>query len=229
MLSRGLRPRRLWGKTVIAGRLLAKSKPTIPIIPAKAKKRNELPRRNDYRNDSRTAAGYDNGVLKLNGGEGIMPGGVKMVRTEKFVFERRHTAGDAAVDGLLAGAAGGVAMAGVLVVSALLTGEGPVRMLARFAPAGSASPLTGAMIHLAVSAVYGLLFGVVYRLVGRGRLAGWPAGVVLGLVYGLVLILVAQGLASTAAGSVLREIPALHFAVAHLVYGAVTGWLIARS
>ena len=33
-----------------------------------------------------------------------------MVRTEKMVSERRHTAGDAAVDGLLAGAAGGVAM-----------------------------------------------------------------------------------------------------------------------
>ena len=152
-----------------------------------------------------------------------------MVRTEKMVSERRRTAGDAAVDGLLAGAAGGVAMAGVLIVSAWLTGEGPVRMLARFAPAGSASPLTGALIHLAVSAVYGLLFGVVYRLVGRGRLAGRPSGVVLGLVYGLALILVAQGLSSTAAGSVLREIPALHFAVAHLVFGAVTGWLIARS
>ena len=67
------------------------------------------------------------------------------------------------------------------------------------------------------------------RLVGRGRLAGRPVGVVLGLAYGLALILVAQGLASTPAGSVLREIPALHFIVAHLVYGAVTGWLIARS
>lgn len=120
-------------------------------------------------------------------------------------------------------------MAGVLIVSALLTSEGPLRMLVRFAPAGSASPLTGAMIHLAVSAVYGLLFGVIYRLVGRGRLVGRPAGVLLGLVYGLALILVAQGLASTAAGSVLRDIPALHFAVAHLVYGAVTGWLIART
>ena len=92
----------------------------------------------------------------------------------------------------------------------------------------SASPLTGAMIHLAVSAVYGLLFGVIYRLIGRGRLAGEPAGLLLGLVYGLALNVVAQGLAATATGSTLREIPALHFAVSHLVFGAVTGWLSAR-
>ena len=118
-----------------------------------------------------------------------------MVRTEKMVSERRHTAGDAAVDGLLAGAAGGVAMAAVLVASGLLAGAGPASTLAHFSPAGSASPLTGGLIHLAVSAVYGLLFGVIYRLVRRGRLAGWPAGVILGMVYGAVLALVAQGLA----------------------------------
>ena len=152
-----------------------------------------------------------------------------MVRTEKMVSERRHTAGDAAVDGLLAGAGGGIAMAAVLVASGLLAGAGPASTLARFSPAGSASPLTGGLIHLAVSAVYGLLFGVIYRLVRRGRLAGRPADVILGLVYGAVLALVAQGLAATPAGSVLQEIPALHFAVAHLVYGAVTGWLVGRS
>jgi hypothetical protein len=152
-----------------------------------------------------------------------------MVRTEKMISERRRTAGDAAVDGLLAGAAGAIAMTGVLVVSAWLTGGEPLGMFARFAPAGSAAPLTGAMIHLAVSAVYGLLFGVIYWLLGRGRLGGWPSGVALGLVYGLALALVAQGLAATSAGAALREIPPLHFVVAHLVYGAVTGWQIARS
>ncbi|MFZ1403703.1 MAG: hypothetical protein WAW03_11500, partial [Anaerolineae bacterium] len=117
----------------------------------------------------------------------------------------------------------------VLVASGLLAGAGPASTLARFSPAGSASPLTGGLIHLAVSAVYGLLFGVIYRLVRRGRLAGRPAGVILGLAYGLLLMVVAQGLAATPAGSVLQEIPALHFAVAHLVYGAVTGWLVGRS
>ncbi len=41
MLTRSLRPRRLWGRTVVAGRRLAKSEPAVPIIPAKDEKRNE--------------------------------------------------------------------------------------------------------------------------------------------------------------------------------------------
>ena len=53
-----------------------------------------------------------------------MPGGTPMVRTEKTVDERRQTAGDAAVDGLLAGAAGGIAMAVYLVVAGLLGAKG---------------------------------------------------------------------------------------------------------
>ena len=59
-----------------------------------------------------------------------------MVRTEKTVDERRQTAGDAAVDGLLAGAAAGIAMAVYLVVAGLLAGEGPASVLARFDPRG---------------------------------------------------------------------------------------------
>ena len=57
-----------------------------------------------------------------------------MVRTEKTVDERRQTAGDAAVDGLLAGAAAGIAMAVYLVVAGLLAGEGPASVFARFDP-----------------------------------------------------------------------------------------------
>ena len=51
----------------------------------------------------------------------------------------------------------------------------------------------------------------------------------IGLAYGLVLLLVARGLALTGAGAALREIPAWHLAIAHLVYGLVLGWLVARS
>ena len=125
-----------------------------------------------------------------------------MARTEKVVDGRLRTAGDAAVDGLLAGAAAGIAMAAYLVVIGLVAGEGPAVVLARFDPsgAGAASPLIGALMHLAVSAVYGLLFGLIYRLIGRGRLAGRAAGALMGLVYGLALLLVAQGLALTERG-----------------------------
>jgi hypothetical protein len=198
------------------------------MIPQERGKRNELPRRNGCRNDSGTGTGYDDGVLKLSYWEGIMPGGTRMVRTGKAVSERQRTAGDAAVDGLLAGAGAGIAMAAYLVVIGLLAGEGPASVLTRFDPARQGSPLIGVMIHLAVSAVYGLLFGVIYRLVGRGRLSGRAAGALIGLAYGLALLLVAQGLALTGAGVALRGIPALHFTAAHLVYGVVLGWLVAR-
>ena len=159
-----------------------------------------------------------------------MPGGTKMVRTENMGTTRRRTAGDTAVDGLLAGAVAGIAMAVYLVVAGLLAGEGPAVVLARFDPsgAGAASPLIGAVMHLAVSAVYGLLFGLIYRLIGRDRLAGRAAGALMGLVYGLVLLLVAQGLALISASVPLREISALHFALAHLIYGLLLGWLVAR-
>jgi hypothetical protein len=151
-----------------------------------------------------------------------------MVRTEKAVDERRQTAGDAAVDGLLAGAAAGVAMAAYLVVAGLLAGEGPASVLARFDPARQGAPFVGAVIHLAVSAVYGLLFGLIYRLIGRGRLSGRTAGALIGLAYGLVLLLIAQGLTAVNAGAALREILTVHFALAHLIYGLVLGWLVAR-
>jgi Family of unknown function (DUF6789) len=152
-----------------------------------------------------------------------------MVRTERTADERRRTAGDAAVDGLLAGAVAGVAMAVYLVAASLLAGEGPASVLARFDPVRPGSPLIGAVMHLAVSAVYGLLFGVIYRLIGRGRLSGRTAGALMGLVYGLVLLLLAQGLTLTGAGATLREIPVAQFAIAHLVYGLILGWLVARS
>lgn len=151
-----------------------------------------------------------------------------MVRTQRWVAGRRRTAGDAAVEGLLAGVGAGIAMAAWLLIAGVLTGDEPARTLARFDPATAASPLTGALIHLAVSAVYGLTFGVIHRLLGRGRLAGTAAGVWLGLAYGLALLLLAQGLAGLDAGAGLREIPSVHFGVAHLLYGAVVGWLVGR-
>ena len=84
-------------------------------------------------------------------------------------------------------------------------------------------------MHLAVSAVYGLLFGLIYRLIGRGRLAGRTASALMGLVYGLALLLAGARAdlhrrRRAAAGDLGRG-----FAIAHLIYGLVLGWLVARS
>ena len=152
-----------------------------------------------------------------------------MARIAKTIPLSQKSAGDAAVDGLLAGASAGLVMAVVLMVAGLGAGEGPATTLGRFDPAGSALWLIGALSHLAMSAVYGVFFGMIYRLVGSGRHAGLKSGVVLGLAYGFILLLMAQGLAATPAGIPLREFPALHFAIAHLVYGVVLGWLIGRN
>jgi hypothetical protein len=152
-----------------------------------------------------------------------------MVRTDKGIPERRHVAGDAAVDGLLAGTGAGMAMAATLVAGGLLAGEGPAAVLARFDPSGTASPLTGTLMHLAVSAVYGLLFGVLLRLIARGRPVRRRIAVLAGLVFGLVLLLLAQALLATPSGAALRMIPASHFTIAHLIYGGVLGGLAGRS
>jgi hypothetical protein len=53
----------------------------------------------------------------------------------------------------------------------------------------------------------------------------WPAG----LAYGLVLLLVAEVIVLPATGSPLRDIPIVHFALAHVIYGVVLGLLIARA
>ena len=76
-----------------------------------------------------------------------------MTRTGAIVAEDQHATGDAAVDGLLAGGAVGIVMAAYLVVTVLVADAGTPSILARFGPASQGSPLIGAAIRLAVSAV----------------------------------------------------------------------------
>lgn len=145
-----------------------------------------------------------------------------MSNSEPLTREKAQI-GDAAVDGLMHGVAAGAAMAAYLVVVGLVSGEGPAQMLARFDP-GGASPLTGALMHLAVSGVYGIGFALIQRLVGR-RVPSWLAG----LIYGVLLLLVAEAIVPPGASSPLRAIPALHFAVAHGLYGLTLGILNAKT
>ncbi len=139
--------------------------------------------------------------------------------------------GDAAADGLLKGIVAGVVMAVYLVLVGLVVGEGPGTVLARFAPSGGASVMTGALVHLAVSAVYGALFGVGWHVVKRrqpfdkrraGSLPPWLAG----LLYGVILLVVAEAALLAGADSPQREIPLVHFAAAHVIYGVSLGLLM---
>ncbi len=148
------------------------------------------------------------------------------MKTESWPQTNR-TWGDAAVDGLLAGVAAGLVMAAYVLVVGLVAGHAWPDILAQFDPGLTPLPLTGALTHLAVAGVYGALFGVGWRLLHRA----WPRlpAVAVGLAYGLALwALAALVTSSRPSGEWLRVLPALHLAVAHLLYGVVLGVAIHR-
>lgn len=137
--------------------------------------------------------------------------------------KKNSKTGDAAVDGLLAGLGAGVVMAVYLLITGMLGGETMGTTLGRFAPGGETTPLPGLLSHLAVSGIYGAVFGVIY-LPLRKRVPAWVAG----LVYAGVVFLVAQYVLLPGTGSSLLEISPVHFGLAHLLYGGVLGWQVGR-
>ena len=134
-------------------------------------------------------------------------------------FKDRGTLGEMAVEGLFAGIAAGIVMLLYLMVSGMLSGDAASVMPGRFSIQVPPNPLQGALLHLAVSGIYGMLFGILWSLVG-GRVSSWPAG----LLYALVIYLLGRFVLLPGAGSPLLEIAPLHFAIAHLVYGLGLGF-----
>ncbi|MEZ4766879.1 MAG: hypothetical protein R2844_00425 [Caldilineales bacterium] len=147
-----------------------------------------------------------------------------MASTDTF-SSKRTTAGDAAVGGLFHGLVAGLAMAVYIVLAGLMQGIGPVMIWTRLGGALD-NPVSGLLAHLAVSGVYGVVWGLLWRpLHSRlSRIPAWAAG----LVYGLVLMVIAQA-AVAALNPLLMDIGLAHRLVAHLVYGLVLGLLTARS
>jgi hypothetical protein len=140
--------------------------------------------------------------------------------------------GEAAVEGLFSGVQAGVLMAGVLVMTGLLRGRSPLAILEAFTPAPmNPSPLTGLLIHLAVSGIYGVIFAAIYYLVPRRftRFSpGW-AFLVFGALYGLFLYLAAVLLILPGRLTSLGQIALPDFALAHLLYGLALGGLFFRQ
>jgi hypothetical protein len=145
------------------------------------------------------------------------------------LIRARSSIGDAAVDGLLNGVVAGVVMAIYLMISGVLTGAGLAATLSAFDLGQGVSPVRGALIHLAVAAIYGMVFSLIYRLIGRGRSIGRGGNVLIGLAYGLLLWLITQIAFAAGINVVLSSLPAVHFAAAHLAYGALLGWLASRT
>lgn len=139
-------------------------------------------------------------------------------------------ASDRIIDGLFAGIIAGVVMAGYLLLVGLFQGASPVQSLMRFALNEGDSPLIGGLFHLAVSAVYGAAFGLGFYILARWRdgMSVWTASF-LGLVYGLVLYALARTILIPGTNSALSEIPAMHFAIAHLLFGICLSVILSRE
>lgn len=146
------------------------------------------------------------------------------------IVNREISASDAAVDGLLSGVAAGLGMAAYLALAMLVSGYNPLTTLALFAPDPPSGPLVGLLAHLAVSGIYGVLFGVGYAALLRRPAYNPPAWLhaAIGGAYGLLLLLTGWTLILPATGSQLQQIPLLHLAIGHLLYGALLGWLVYR-
>jgi hypothetical protein len=145
----------------------------------------------------------------------------------KILQETRHGWGDAAVDGLLAGGGAGGVMAAYLLEAGLWSGHEWQASLAQFDPGSQPQPLTGALAHLAVAAVYGAVFGVAWRLWP----ARWPRPPLwaAGLVYGLVLLALAlAAMNAQGDGGWLGNSGPANLAVAHALYGLALGALLRR-
>ena len=145
------------------------------------------------------------------------------------LIRARSSIGDTAVDGLLYGVVAGIVMAIYLIVMGVLTGTGLVATLSAFDLGQGTSPMRGVLIHLAVSAIYGMAFSLIYRLIGRRRSIGRGGSVIIGLVYGLLMWLIAQIAFAAGVNVALSSLSTVHFAVAHAVYGATLGWLAGRT
>jgi hypothetical protein len=134
-----------------------------------------------------------------------------------------RTFGDAAAEGLIGGIAAGIVMIIFLGIAAVLQGDTITSLIGRFRPSEDLPPITGIFSHLAVSAVYGAIFGVFVRMINNWR---HLPSLFLGIVYGVLLALGAQLFLLPTFDSPLQEIPALIFFTAHLIYGFVLGMIV---
>jgi hypothetical protein len=147
--------------------------------------------------------------------------------SDTSVFKQKELSnGETAIDGLFGGVLSGIVMVLILILTGLTVGDRPGTVLARFSPGGAPSPLVGLIAHLAVSGIYGLMFGTVYQFVTRRWIRSHPAwaAVWIGGLYGLALLLLARVVFLSTDGSALKAFPSFHFSLAHLTFGLVLGF-----
>jgi hypothetical protein len=133
---------------------------------------------------------------------------------------------DTAAGGIFPGLAGGVVMLLVLTAGGFLSGYTPAQVLGAFDTA-SGLPLRGALIHLAISCVYGAVFALLRRGL-PARLYSPLSFILLGLLYGLLLWSLAVSVLSQAAAALLSAAVPGVFLLAHLAFGLTLGLAAGR-
>ena len=144
------------------------------------------------------------------------------------ISENKTSLRSLAVDGLIYGLVSGVAMYLCLAAFALLSGVSPAGVLEHFSIGELTSPWQGLFSHLAVSGIYGSLFGVliwpVLARISDRKIVSWLGG----LFYAAFLLLLAQIAILPNTNSPLDLLSFWHWAIAHGVYGLVLGGLFSR-
>jgi hypothetical protein len=150
-----------------------------------------------------------------------------MTKSEPLVRSNLN-AGDAAVDGLFSGAAAGIPMAIYAAIVWLALDPSAGETLGVFLAERDLSLLNTLLLHLAVSSVYGLVFSMGYNLFARAFSGSTWASILAGMAYGALLLALAHLVIIPAGANSLQ----LSFGLsvpAHLIYGAVLGYLVHRS
>ncbi len=128
---------------------------------------------------------------------------------------------DVLVNGLFTGLLAGLIMLIFLILASGSISIPPAEVMGMFDPAGSANMVAGAAAHLAVSGVYGLIFGLLWKLANRWRvkIPGWLAGI----LYGGLIFTAAELLIIPGSNSTLRQISPALFGIGNLIFGITLG------
>lgn len=152
-----------------------------------------------------------------------------MTTTNSSPSVQNKGVGDTAVNGLIGGIGAGLVMALVLLIAGFLSEEAPATVFQRLDPINANRWMIGVLTHLAVSAVYGLIFGLILMGLVRVRPSLARFGWLIGLIYGLVLYGIARAVFLSGIDSGLAQFTAVHLFISHAVYGLVLGFIIGRQ
>jgi uncharacterized membrane protein YagU involved in acid resistance len=138
--------------------------------------------------------------------------------------------GEAAVEGLLGGIGAGLAMGLFILGLGALLGASPLTVLTYFNAGDNVSPWTGLFTHIAVSGMYGVVFGIGLMLLARlmgSRTRDW--WLVVGLVYGVLIFGIAESIILPDTHSALQDLPVWVMGIAHVLYGIILARLTTRN